>query len=151
VDFGLDVKAKLRLAEQSRDDFAQRYRFELLRERLADRLRHDRPALQRLLESPADAPEELEPGLAHLTRRSAANAGIVKELQALERRGQLAGRVTDLLPSCVHMYVNRLSRSAGPEHELVLYDYLAQLYRSQLARSAKGTQARSELVAAGAG
>ena len=33
------------------------------------------------------------------------------------------------------MFVNRLSRSAGPEHELVLYDYLVQLYRSQLARS----------------
>jgi hypothetical protein len=35
------------------------------------------------------------------------------------------------------MFVNRLSRSAGPEHELVLYDYLVQLYRSQLARRGK--------------
>ena len=46
-----------------------------------------------------------------------------------------------ILPSLAHMFVNRLSRSAGPEHELVLYDYLVQLYRSRLARTAKTTAA----------
>jgi len=35
------------------------------------------------------------------------------------------------------MFVNRLSRSAGPEHEMVLYDYLVQLYRSSLAREGR--------------
>ena len=42
----------------------------------------------------------------------------------------------------IHMFVNRLSRSAGPEHELVVYDYLVQLYRSQLARSAHAKERR---------
>jgi len=40
------------------------------------------------------------------------------------------------------MFVNRLARSAGPEHELVLYDYLVQLYRSCLARERKGERGR---------
>jgi len=38
----------------------------------------------------------------------------------------------------VRMFVNRVSRSAGPEYELVLYDYLVQLYRSRMAREGTG-------------
>lgn len=36
------------------------------------------------------------------------------------------------------MFVNRLSRAAGPEHELVPYDFLAQIDGSLLARQRKG-------------
>ena len=42
------------------------------------------------------------------------------------------------------MFVNRLSRAVGPEHELVLYDFLAQIYSSLLARARKGN-ARTRL------
>jgi hypothetical protein len=112
-----------------------------LRAPLADRFRRERRAFQRLLDGPASVPP--------LTRRSEALAGIVSELMARERRGRLQVQLHAILPSLTHMFVNRLSRSAGPEHELVLYDYLVQTYRSQLARAgaaAGRSEARRERV-----
>jgi thiopeptide-type bacteriocin biosynthesis protein len=134
ADFGHDPAARLKLAEASRDHFAKQYQYEKLREPLADRFRRDRHTFQRLLDDPAS--------VAALTKRSEAIAGAVAELITRERRGRLQLPLQTILPSLVHMFVNRLSRSAGPEHELVLYDYLVQLYRSQLARSGRRPQLR---------
>ncbi|HEX7678603.1 MAG TPA: lantibiotic dehydratase C-terminal domain-containing protein, partial [Thermoanaerobaculia bacterium] len=94
-----------------------------------DRFRRERHTFQRLFDDPASVPA--------LRKRSEAIAGAAAELMARERRGRLQLPLQTILPSLVHMFVNRLSRSAGPEHELVLYDYLVQLYRSQLARSGR--------------
>jgi len=129
ADFGHDAPPGLKLAEASRNHFAKQYQYETLRAPLADRFRRDRQAFQLLLDDPASVPA--------LKKRSEAIAGAAAELIARERRGRLHLPLQTILPSLVHMFVNRLSRSAGPEHELVLYDYLVQLYRSQLARNGK--------------
>lgn len=129
-DFGHDLAARLRLAEVSRDLMGKQFQYEALREPLASRFRRDRVAFQRVLDDPPPA----------LQRRSEAIAGAAAKLIALERRGRLQMPLEAILSSVVHMFVNRLSRSAGPEHELVLYDYLAQSYRSMLARGAKRTE-----------
>jgi thiopeptide-type bacteriocin biosynthesis protein len=128
ADFGRDLAGKLRLAEASRDHFAKQYHYDALRDPLADRFRRERRAFQQLLDDPASVPA--------LNRRSETIAGITTELMARERRGRLHLPLDAIIPSVIHMFVNRLSRSAGPEHELVLYDYLVQLYRSQIARTA---------------
>ena len=39
--------------------------------------------------------------------------------------------------SFVHMFVNRIIRSAARAHELVLYDFLHQLHESREARKRK--------------
>jgi lantibiotic biosynthesis protein len=126
-DFGHDLAARLRLAEASRDLLGKQFGYDALRDSLASRFRRDRVAFQRLLDDPPPA----------LQRRSDAIAGIAAKLTALERRGRLQMPLEAILPSLAHMFVNRLSRSSGTEHELVVYDYLVQLYRSQLARSGK--------------
>jgi len=96
---------------------------------------HGCAALDGLLDRAGDAASELGPGLERLAQRSAANAPIIAELRAAEQRGALALPLTELAPSYVHMHVNRLIRSAQRAHELVLYDLLARLYESQLARA----------------
>lgn len=126
ADFDFDLDARIRLAESVRDNFARQFNFDKLRDQLADRFRRDRPTLQRLLDDDA--------GIPALEQRSDTIRGIARELLALERRGRLQLSVNAIVSSLIHMFVNRLSRSAGPEHELVLYDYLVQLYRSRLAR-----------------
>lgn len=126
-DFGHDLAARLRLAEKSRDLLGKQFPYDALRESLATRFRRDRNVFQQLLADPPPA----------LQRRSVANAAIAAKWIALERRGRMQLPLDAILPSIAHMFVNRLSRSAGTEHELVIYDYLVQLYRSQLARSAK--------------
>jgi lantibiotic biosynthesis protein len=45
--------------------------------------------------------------------------------------------LTDLLSSYVHMFINRFIRSNQRLHELVIYDFLCQYYRSALARKKK--------------
>ena len=115
-DFGLDVPARLRLAESARTSFARQFHYDALRDRLADRFRSARGTLLT--------------GHEVLSLRSSHIAPIAHELRRIDP-------ALTILPSLVHMFVNRLSRSAGPEHELVLYDYLVQLYRSRIARAGK--------------
>lgn len=55
----------------------------------------------------------------------------------MAEQGKLAGPLTDLASSYVHMHVNRLIRASRRAHELVLYDFLSQLYDSRLAREAR--------------
>jgi len=119
ADFGLDLAARLRLAEGAREGFARTFLYDTLRDHLANRFRAHRASLLQLLDAPIPA----------LDRRSAAIAPAVRRLRA---------PVSAILPSIIHMFVNRLARSAGPEHEMVLYDYLVQLYRSSVARERKG-------------
>jgi thiopeptide-type bacteriocin biosynthesis protein len=132
TDFGFDLEARLRLAESARAGFAQMFLYDSLRDDLAKRFRAQRGSLSSLLEARIPA----------LDQRSAAVAPVARDL--FTRRLQTP--VDAILPSIIHMFVNRLSRSAGPEHEMVLYDYLVQLYRSRVARMSKG---KGERIAAG--
>ncbi|HYN23174.1 MAG TPA: lantibiotic dehydratase, partial [Thermoanaerobaculia bacterium] len=150
-DFGYDLEGRLSLAERGRGGFANRYRHEALREPMADRLRKERRTLERLLVAREHESEEVLPALAAFRMRSEALAPIVRELQARERQGRLASPLGNVVLSYVHMFVNRLSRSAGPEHELVLYDFLVQIYSSLLARARKGGAARVPAMAAAGG
>lgn len=140
-DFGYDLEAKLRLAERGRAAFAGRYKYEdLLRTPIADRMRQERGALSRLLAQAADAgsaEEDYQAGFAALERRSRAHADVVRELRSRPVQPPL----DEIVRSYLHMFVNRLTRSAGPEHELVLYDFLVQLYGSQLARARAAAKA----------
>jgi thiopeptide-type bacteriocin biosynthesis protein len=133
-DFGFDLATRLDLAERARNAIARQFQYEALRDALASRFRSDRAALLRIFETSIPAVDQ----------RSAAIAPIARAL--LTRR--LNTPIRAILPSIIHMFVNRLSRSAGPEHELVVYDYLVQLYRSQLARSAHA-QERQRVVTEG--
>lgn len=75
-------------------------------------------------------------GLA-LRRRSERIMTIGAELRRRAERGSLDASPTDLAPSYVHMYINRLLRSAQRAQELIIYDYLRRLYASQRARAKK--------------
>jgi len=133
-DFGYDVSARLQFAEASRETFAKQFQYDAVRDSLAERFRRERGAFQRMLDDATSAPA--------LQRRSHAIAPLAADLIALDRRGRLQMPLPAILSSIAHMFVNRLSRSAGREHELVLYDYLVQLYRSKLARSAHAQERR---------
>lgn len=120
ADFDLDTEARLRITETCRDSFGRQFHYEAMRDKLASRFRPERASLMSMLDTPISA----------LEQRSAAIVPIAREL----RRRRLSIPIETILPSLLHMHVNRMARSAGPEHEMVLYDYLAQLYRSRIAR-----------------
>jgi thiopeptide-type bacteriocin biosynthesis protein len=139
-DLGFDLAGRLAIMQRTRDAFAREHRVDAavgFQRGLGDKYRKERGALDALLDRARDADSDLAPGLERIAARSAANAPIVAELRAAEQRGALTLSLTELAPSYVHMHVNRLIRSAQRAHELVLYDLLARLYESKLAR-AKG-------------
>jgi len=147
VDFGQDLAERRDLALRMRDTYAGRYRVGELQRHLAARLRQERGHLEQLLETHSEvAPApltDLGAGLAALSRRGRALAPIVTELRRRDGEGRLAPPFAQIIPSFIHMFVNRLTRSAGPEHEYILYDFLAQLYASRLARQ-RGGRKREE-------
>src|SRR4029078_9761429 len=70
ADFGLDLAARLRLAERSREGFAQTFLYESLRDALASRCRVQRASRLQLLDTKIPA----------LDHRSAEIAPIVRDL-----------------------------------------------------------------------
>jgi thiopeptide-type bacteriocin biosynthesis protein len=83
----------------------------------------------------ARLPSDLEAGRAALAERSRRSAPSWAELRRLESAEELTSPLAAIVPSLVHMNVNRLIHASAQAHEIVLYDYLARLYESALARS----------------
>ena len=106
-----------------------------LRPQLADRYRKERARLKPLLDRDRDHDSDLAPGLVVYHERSRRLAPLVAELRRLEGEERLSAPVAELARSYVHMHVNRLLRSAQNRHELMLHDFLHQLYETQAART----------------
>ncbi len=75
------------------------------------------------------------PGLDLFRGRSERLAPIIAELKSCEEEGRLSVPLRELVLSYIHMHANRLLRSAQRQQELVIYDLLARIYESQLARA----------------
>lgn len=61
-------------------------------------------------------------------------APLAAELRAAEARGELGVPIRELARSYLHMTNIRLLRTAPRAHELVIYEFLARLTGSRLAR-----------------
>jgi thiopeptide-type bacteriocin biosynthesis protein len=109
-----------------------------MRVQLDQRLRTDRKSLSLLLDGDPEASALFAPALALFDRRSRDIAPIVAELVCRETAGRLTTPLREMAASFVHMHVNRFIRSAARAHEMVLYDFLYQLYASRAARQRKG-------------
>ena len=134
-DFGFALPTKLTLLRKVRTSFAKEFHAGAkLKSQIGERFRKERGGLQALLETSHDADSPLSPGFEILQRRSERLAPIVTDLKACAAGNRLSMPLEELAPSFVHIYANRFLRSAHRAHELVLYDFLARLYDSQLAR-----------------
>ena len=134
-DFGFDLSIKRLLLKQLRDAFAKEfYVDENFKSQLSDKYRKERKSLETLLNPTHDEESPLLPGFIVLQNRSQKLAPIVAELKTYEQAGLLSVPLAELASSYIHMYVNRLLRSAHRAQELVIYDFLARLYEAQAAR-----------------
>ncbi len=137
-DLGLDLEAKLGVVRASRAALGREFEVDKEFEgRLGMRFRGERGSLEALLGASDDEDGELGPGLAALRRRSDRLVPWCRRLRELEREGRLACKRDELAASHLHMHANRLLRSSHRAQELVIYDFLVRLYRSQLARQVR--------------
>jgi thiopeptide-type bacteriocin biosynthesis protein len=133
-DFGLDLEARRREVARWRDGFQGPFQIgKAARQSLGDRFRAERRRLEAMFWGTAEPGPVLRRARRALERRSRLVAGAVGRLHALAETGQLHAEFPELLPSYVHMHVNRLIRSSGTSHEPVLYDFLHRLYEGRLA------------------
>lgn len=135
-DFGLNLAERAGFAEDLRERYANEFRRDLgLRKSLDRRFRSERQALDESLDVTATSEHGLAPGAAVYDTRSAALRRPVSELAELSRRGLLTSPLIEVVTSFVHMHAIRMCRSNPRAHELVIYDFLARLYRSRVARA----------------
>jgi lantibiotic biosynthesis protein len=139
TDLGFDLAGKSELLSWLRTEFAAEFRSDSrLKTQLGERFRQERKALESLLSASSHVDGAgRAPGMAALHDRSRHLAPVGARLLDLDRANRLTVSRLELAASCVHMHVNRLVRSAQRAQELVLYDYLARLYGSSLARTVK--------------
>jgi thiopeptide-type bacteriocin biosynthesis protein len=127
TDLGFDLEAKETFARFQRDFFARELRADnRTNEAIGKRFRDERQTIESVLAGPpADG----------FSERSARLRPIVENLRSLENAGRLGATIEDLAGSFVHMHLNRMLRSGHRRQELVLYEFLARLYRSRIERS----------------
>ena len=137
LDFGLDEKTKQETVRRWCETFQSEFKVDMTgKKQLAERFRTDRRKLESLLDE-SEGSEEWKFARQALARRSARNAEPCQKLRQMAAQGKLQASISDLAGSCVHMHVNRLIRASQRAHELVLYDFLSQLYESRSARTAR--------------
>ena len=133
---GLDLEAKIRVATRLRESYTREFQADLnLKKALGDRHRRERQALEASMDPDKDADSDLAPGFEALAMGARLAAPWVERLQELESQGRLTLSIEDMAPSFVHMHTNRLIRSEGRAHELVLYELLFRHYMAVRSRA----------------
>jgi thiopeptide-type bacteriocin biosynthesis protein len=132
ADLGLDLEARRAILRRTRAAFGSEFGVDAAcTHRMAARYRKESAALAELLDPTADPLG----ARVFFEERSRRLAPIAVALQALEQAGRLTLPLARIAPPLLHMFANRLLRSAHRAQELVIYDFLSRLYHSQAARS----------------
>lgn len=129
ADLGIEGSQLRALLEQRRDDYRREFRVDASqRKRVGARFREERTILEALLA--AESPEPYR-------RRSRRLAPLISELRRFEVEQRLEWPVWELAKSYIHLHANRMLRSRGRVHEVVLYDFLARLAAGEAGRGAR--------------
>lgn len=140
-ELGLSLAEKASVMCEVREAFGHEFHVDAdFRRALAGKLRPHERALEALLVSGPEAGTSLAAVEAALTRRRRRARGAMTRLRWLEAQGRLDATRASLAPSYVHMTLNRLFRSEQRMHELVLYDFLAQIYQRRRRRDEATTR-----------
>ncbi|WP_426749390.1 lantibiotic dehydratase [Myxococcus sp. Y35] len=136
---GLSLEAKLALVSRCRAAFGVEFKVNAhFEDQLSQRFRKERRALETLLDGASPGTEPWRAGLDAFAQRDLRLRPIAEQLQAADQAGRLAVPLAMLAEGFLHMHVNRLLVSDHRAQELILYDFLTRLYRSQRARTRKG-------------
>jgi len=135
-DFGFTLEQKKETVCACRSSLLSRFRSDqLFRQRLGERYRSLRPAIGALLGTSSRASMA---GADAIRARSQAVLRPLARLRELEDAGCLGLPRVVIAESYLHMWANRLFRSATNAQELVLYDFLHRFYAGCIGRERGG-------------
>jgi class I lanthipeptide synthase len=134
-DFDLDLDGRAELMHGLRERFGRELQVGgSLRRQLAAKYRQIREDLITLLEGSVEPDHPMGIALTAFAGRSSAARRVAQGLRALAHEGRLTTPITRIVESHVHMTLNRIFRADHRRHELVIYDFLTQVYRQRQAR-----------------
>ncbi len=123
-DLGFEGDDKLLLVERMQQGYAAEYRVGAgFKQQLSRRLRKERAAIEDVLTAET-AGHPWSQCFALLDERSRRVRPIAGQLRDRQARGLLSLPLSQIATSFVHMFVNRIVRSDGRSHELILMDFL---------------------------
>lgn len=135
-DFGFNLETKRRIAGSGRETFLKEFRGNAgFKRQLGDNYRKKKKELETLVDPTYDGGSLLAEGFNALRVRSDRFAPVIDELKKYDRDRRLSRPLEELAASYIHMYVNRIQRSAQRAQELVLYDFLDRIYESRVMRA----------------
>lgn len=142
TDFGLSIVQKQIFMEKIKESFALEFGMNKnLKLQLDQKYRIVIPNIQKIMNLNKENAGEYISLVELLEQRSNRNIKIVNYIKEIEKK-ETSVDISNLLPSYVHMLINRLFRSKQRIHELVIYDFLFRYYKSTIARK-KSTEKNS--------
>jgi thiopeptide-type bacteriocin biosynthesis protein len=141
-DFNLDLTEKVRLITRLQQAFFKEFGGSLsLQRQLSERYRKYQKDIFQYMTRGSSKSGELADVYAIIDIRSAQNLPIVRQI--LNELNNHATNIldTELLPSYIHMFMNRLFMVNQRRYELVMYDFLVRYYTSQLVINKKNIDA----------
>jgi len=138
-DFGLSLEEKTELARQIQGGFFREFGgHPSLQKLLNDKYRKQQKTIFAHMDASRDVEHEIDEAVAIFSIRSEANVPVVARIrQKLEAQNTKAA-LSELLPSYIHMFMNRLFIAQQRKYELVVYHFLERYYSSQLSIQKKG-------------
>jgi len=138
TDCDFDDQIKRATMKRWRDAFQRDFKIGAVeKKQLSERFRKERRKLESLFDGSSEGRGEWKFAKQVLARRSVRVGEALRKLRALATEGKLETDIKDLAASFSHMHINRLMRSSQRSHELVLYDYLSQIYDGRIARKTR--------------
>jgi lantibiotic biosynthesis protein len=135
ADFGMLLPEKM----ATMGGMCRAYRVEskansLTKKRLGEKFRVHRKTIDLALEG--EGSEAIVRAQRSFDRRSERLREIVKELERLESERRIDRSIREIMPSYIHMHVDRVIDCVRHlrMHELVIYDLLHRIYESRIAR-----------------
>ena len=134
-DFSFSIDQKKSLMDMLQLGFGKEFnKNTFLQRQLSKKFRKDRQAIDEVLNHKNDKKSEMLPLFELLKQKSLAINPYVKEILILKDSNKLQISIDDLMGSYIHMMMNRIFKSKQRLHEMVIYDFLYNFYRSEIAR-----------------
>jgi lantibiotic biosynthesis protein len=133
--FGYTIQQKLHILEQMKNSYHAEFNSnKFLKEQLGNKYRAYKATIEKIMDKIISEGHPLFAAIKILKEKSLAIAPVVKQLLYQQAEHKISPTIADMMPSYIHMLVNRIVTSSPREHELVMYDLLHCFYKSKIAR-----------------
>ena len=133
-DFGCDMSDKLKLLKRIQSGYFQEFgNSKYLQKELNDRYRKHKTLIESHMDPKKDQENEIDEAVEFLTIRSEMNKPVIHKMFEKITNEEKEPLLAWLLPSYLHMFMNRLFISQQRKYELVVYTFLERYYTSRVA------------------